>query len=341
LSLAAVARADCDSDVTTANAVLFTQACMNDLQGGDRLSYATVFEDYRSNANTIYKYGLCGSTTCKDEVAASNYPTCAVTSATSYTAEVAGLATACGTLDTAVAANGGTCTEAQIADNIWAKHVVVLDSACATGISATAGSSWYTVFQTLDTATPSTLTDYCATSACVDLATTTKAKLASCTDGTDSNKDLYAAVGDVITYCNTPTTTAAPTTTATTTAAPTTTATTTAAPTTTATTTAAPTTTATTTAAPTTTATTTAAPTTTATTTAAPTTTATTTVAPGATTTTAAPTTTATTTAAPAATTTVAPTTTTAAPTPTPTKSSATTVGATALVTLAVAVMAL
>ncbi|ETV97215.1 hypothetical protein H310_10002 [Aphanomyces invadans] len=301
LSLAAVARADCDSDVTTANAVLFTQACMNDLQGGDRLSYATVFEDYRSNANTIYKYGLCGSTTCKDEVAASNYPTCAVTSATSYTAEVAGLATACGTLDTAVAANGGTCTEAQIADNIWAKHVVVLDSACATGISATAGSSWYTVFQTLDTATPSTLTDYCATSACVDLATTTKAKLASCTDGTDSNKDLYAAVGDVITYCNTPTTTAAPTTTATTTAAPTTTATTTA----------------------------------------APTTTATTTVAPGATTTTAAPTTTATTTAAPAATTTVAPTTTTAAPTPTPTKSSATTVGATALVTLAVAVMAL
>ncbi|RHY24087.1 hypothetical protein DYB32_008982 [Aphanomyces invadans] len=198
LSLAAVARADCDSDVTTANAVLFTQACMNDLQGGDRLSYATVFEDYRSNANTIYKYGLCGSTTCKDEVAASNYPTCAVTSATSYTAEVAGLATACGTLDTAVAANGGTCTEAQIADNIWAKHVVVLDSACATGISATAGSSWYTVFQTLDTATPSTLTDYCATSACVDLATTTKAKLASCTDGTDSNKDLYAARGDAV-----------------------------------------------------------------------------------------------------------------------------------------------
>ncbi|RQM10017.1 hypothetical protein B5M09_009808, partial [Aphanomyces astaci] len=173
-----VVHADCDADVTTANSVTLTQACTDDLQGGPPPTLETVFADYRTNANSIYTYGLCGSTTCNPEIASSTYPTCTPTTPTSYTAEIAGFTAACTALTGAIT---GTCTASNIADNLWAKNLVNLDAACATALSKTAGTGWYTnAFSLLDITTANTITtNYCASTDCVALATSTKAALAS------------------------------------------------------------------------------------------------------------------------------------------------------------------
>ncbi|RHX96464.1 hypothetical protein DYB25_011583, partial [Aphanomyces astaci] len=198
LSMAvSVARADCDADVTTANAVTLTQACTDDLEGGTPPTLETVFADYRTNANTIYTYGLCGSTTCNAEIAASTYPTCTPTTPTSYTTEIAGFSAACTALTGAIT---GTCTASNIADNLWAKNLVNLDAACATALTKTVGTGWYTnAFSLLDITTTNTITtNYCASTDCVALATSTKAALASCTDA--AGKNLFTDIGAVITH---------------------------------------------------------------------------------------------------------------------------------------------
>ncbi|RHY51710.1 hypothetical protein DYB34_004928 [Aphanomyces astaci] len=194
-----VVHADCDADVTTANAVTLTQACTDDLQGGTPPTFETVFADYRTNANSIYMYGLCGSATCNAEITASTYTTCSpATSVTSYSAEIAGFTAACAALSSGIT---GTCTESNIADNQWAKNLVNLDVACATALNKTPGTGWYTnAFSLLDITTANTITtNYCWSTDCVALATSTKATLASCTDA--AGKNLFTDIGDVINHC--------------------------------------------------------------------------------------------------------------------------------------------